>query len=140
MVSAVFHSPLDNTVHLPPQRVRQSQPAMKTIAANTPVPALATAPSPLRAAFDWRSLWLRVLPPVLGLGLLVGLWAIVSIKSSSGFPSPAETLKQAIDVFSDPFYRKGPNDQGSAGTCCPRSSAWPWASAWRPSSASRSAF
>ena len=62
--------------------------------------------------FDWRALWLSVLPPIFGLGLLVGIWAIVAMKTGSGFPTPAETFKQAIDVFSDPFYRKGPNDQG----------------------------
>jgi nitrate/nitrite transport system permease protein len=62
--------------------------------------------------YDWRGLWLRVIPPVLGLALLVGIWALVAITSNSSIPSPAETFKQALDVFSDPFYRKGPNDQG----------------------------
>jgi len=62
--------------------------------------------------YDWRGLALRVIPPVLGLALLVGIWALVTITSGSSIPSPAETFKQALDVFSDPFYRKGPNDQG----------------------------
>ncbi|MDO8279023.1 MAG: nitrate ABC transporter permease, partial [Burkholderiaceae bacterium] len=68
--------------------------------------------APFKPSFDWRALWLRVVPPVLGLALLVGLWALVSISTASSIPSPQDTLKQAIDVFSDPFYRKGPNDQG----------------------------
>jgi nitrate/nitrite transport system permease protein len=51
-------------------------------------------------------------PPILGLGLLVGIWAIVAMTTGGSFPSPAETFKQAVTVFSDPFYSKGPNDQG----------------------------
>ena len=65
-----------------------------------------------RIPFDLRAVWMRVLPPVLGVGLLLLLWELVSVRSTSGFPSPVDTFKQALDVFSDPFYRKGPNDQG----------------------------
>lgn len=58
-----------------------------------------------------RAFFLSVLPPFLGLAFLVLIWEIVAAKSS-GFPSPMVTLKEAIVVFSDPFYQKGPNDQG----------------------------
>jgi nitrate/nitrite transport system permease protein len=75
--------------------------------------ANSAAPAP---AFDWRGatrdISAAVLPPVMGLALLVGLWAIVSIVTKGSIPSPADTWKQALDVFADPFYRKGPNDQG----------------------------
>jgi nitrate/nitrite transport system permease protein len=43
---------------------------------------------------------------------LVGIWGLVSFSSTNNFPSPKETLIQAIQVFSDPFYSNGPNDQG----------------------------
>ena len=62
--------------------------------------------------YDWRALLLSVLPPLFGVGLLVGIWALVSITTASSIPSPIDTFKQAVTVFSDPFYRKGPNDQG----------------------------
>jgi nitrate/nitrite transport system permease protein len=62
-------------------------------------------PSPLRPYL------LAVLPPVLGLALLVLVWQIVSVQTS-GFPSPMTTFKEAVIIFSDPFYQKGPNDQG----------------------------
>ncbi len=58
-----------------------------------------------------RPFLLAALPPIFGLALLVLVWQIVSVKSS-GIPSPMATLKEAIVIFSDPFYRKGPNDQG----------------------------
>ncbi len=32
--------------------------------------------------------------------------------AASGFPTPLVTLTEAVKLFSDPFYSKGPNDQG----------------------------
>jgi nitrate/nitrite transport system permease protein len=64
-----------------------------------------------RVKLSLRPFFLALLPPVLGIALLVLVWEIVSMKSS-GFPSPLVTLKEAIIIFSDPFYQKGPNDQG----------------------------
>lgn len=58
-----------------------------------------------------RPFLLAVLPPVLGIVLLVLAWEIIAFKNTA-FPSPAVTLEEAIKVFSDPFYQKGPNDQG----------------------------
>ena len=52
------------------------------------------------------------LAPTLGLVLLVGLWTIVSLTSTNNFPSPSATFIQAVEVFKDPFYSNGPNDQG----------------------------
>ena len=36
----------------------------------------------------------------------------MSITTKGSIPSPADTWKQALEMFADPFYRKGPNDQG----------------------------
>jgi nitrate/nitrite transport system permease protein len=58
-----------------------------------------------------RAAALVVLPPLLGIALLVLLWQILS-NSNSSFPSPAVTFAEAVRMFSDPFYRNGPNDQG----------------------------
>jgi nitrate/nitrite transport system permease protein len=58
-----------------------------------------------------RAAALVVLPPLLGIGLLILLWQILSANNSS-FPTPAVTFAEAVKMFSDPFYRNGPNDQG----------------------------
>ena len=101
MVSAVFHSP------------RAGHTSSTVMPASGSSKAAPSAPAQTRASGrDWRPFWLAVLPPLMGLGLLVGLWALVSITTKGSIPSPYETALQAIDVFSDPFYRKGPNDQG----------------------------
>ncbi len=110
MVSAVFHNPLGT-----------SEPAV-----NTPLTIVAGSPTPVRRRVkkpmppmvasqpqhDLSWLWLGCLPPALGLGLLVLVWELVSMGTAAAIPSPKETLIQAIDLFSDPFYDKGPNDQG----------------------------
>jgi len=59
-----------------------------------------------------KQIVLRVLPPILGMAVLVAIWGLVSFSSTNNFPSPKETLIQAVQVFSDPFYSNGPNDQG----------------------------
>ena len=118
MVSAVFHSPLaaasdsiamkKEATHTDSARANGTK-ALESLA---PMEVTVSAPAAARAAYDWRGLVMAVLPPVLGLGLLIGIWAIVSISTASSIPSPWETWKQAVVLFSDPFYRKGPNDQG----------------------------
>jgi len=58
-----------------------------------------------------RGVLLAILPPVLGIALFLAMWGVVSL-SAPQLPSPAKTWTSAVQVFSDPFYRKGPNDQG----------------------------
>ena len=53
-----------------------------------------------------------VLPPLLGMLLLIGVWAILAETSGNRLPGPFKTWLSAVDLFSKPFYRNGPNDQG----------------------------
>ncbi len=109
MVSAVFHSPGDNvapataTPAVPPSGATRA-----ATAANDATPPKAAAP---RKAIDWRGIALKVLPPVISIALLIGLWAIATMKGGA-FPTPAATFDAAVQLFADPFYRNGPNDQG----------------------------
>ena len=57
------------------------------------------------------SMLLAILPPAVGLALLVMVWQILA-SNNTAFPTPAATLDEAVKLFSDPFYRNGPNDQG----------------------------
>jgi nitrate/nitrite transport system permease protein len=59
-----------------------------------------------------KNLLSRIVPPSLGLAMLVGVWSMVSATSTNNFPSPTETFRQALEVFGNPFYSNGPNDQG----------------------------
>ena len=53
----------------------------------------------------------RVVPAILGQGLLVIAWQLAAI-NSKGFPTPLSTLDSALTLFADPFYNDGPNDMG----------------------------
>jgi len=83
-------------------------------AANTaPTPTTVTTKISTTSNARRRNLaWLqRVIPPILGLAMFVALWAFIS-QLSPNLPSPIKTWASAVQVFSDPFYKKGPNDQG----------------------------
>lgn len=116
MVSAVFHSPLDTSLPVPRAGESRSDGAPRAQA--TPHPSLLPATEKQekeqgqRTPIDLRAFWMRVLPPLAGFGLLLLIWEVVAMKSTTGFPTPMATWQQAVTVFSDPFYSKGPNDQG----------------------------
>jgi nitrate/nitrite transport system permease protein len=113
MVSAVFHSPLDASLPLPRAGEGRGEGSPRAEAAplSTPRPKVEKEQKQ-RTSIDLRAFWMRVLPPLAGFGLLVLIWELVAMKSTTGFPSPLVTWQQALTVFSDPFYSKGPNDQG----------------------------
>jgi nitrate/nitrite transport system permease protein len=124
MVSAVFHSPLDpapatrsderSATHFIASGAyttgATAQNDMKNTVVSAPLPV--AAPAADKAARDWSFVWSSLLPPVLGLGLLLLIWEAVSMGTGASIPSPKATFIQAIDIFKDPFYSKGPNDQG----------------------------
>jgi nitrate/nitrite transport system permease protein len=104
VVAAVFHSALEAAPSTPARGAAQALPSAAKAA--PPAPG-----KPPRVPFDWRGLWLVVLPPVLGIALLIGVWALLTMNSTT-FPTPAATFEAAAKLFADPFYSKGPNDQG----------------------------
>ena len=104
MVAAVFHTPSAGA----PARAESAAPAVVHAPA---VPVPLAVPKPVRMPFDWDGLLKRVLPPIVGMALLVGVWELFTINSTT-FPTPTATFRSAMELFADPFYRKGPNDQG----------------------------
>jgi len=56
--------------------------------------------------------WLpAVLAPIVGLAVFICLWALVA-RQGGRIPDPVTVWHAATQIFADPFYRKGPNDQG----------------------------
>jgi nitrate/nitrite transport system permease protein len=51
------------------------------------------------------------IPPVLGIMAFIALWALIA-QSTDNLPGPLPTWESAKLLFADPFYNKGPNDQG----------------------------
>src|SRR5688572_18918559 len=56
------------------------------------------------------TLFTRIFAMALGVALFVVAWAFIA--KFGRIPDPAAVFKEAVVIFSDPFYRKGPNDQG----------------------------
>ncbi len=57
------------------------------------------------------SLLKAVVPPLLGILLFIGMWALIATKSE-GLPGPVSTWAAALELFANPFYDNGPNDMG----------------------------
>lgn len=49
---------------------------------------------------------------ILGFGLLLGMWYIVSLITKGELPTPFATLAVFWELVTDPFYDYGPNDKG----------------------------
>jgi nitrate/nitrite transport system permease protein len=118
MVAAVFHNPLPETAmaSAPIQRAAPHSSAINSIAA--PAHSISTTgskgikKSTPKIPFDWRELWLKIVPPILGMAVLAGVWQIIAMSSKGAIPTPWATGVQAMEIFSKPFYSNGPNDQG----------------------------
>jgi nitrate/nitrite transport system permease protein len=55
--------------------------------------------------------WLmQIVAMALGIVVFVALWAFIA--KFGRIPDPLAVFREAVVIFSDPFYRKGPNDQG----------------------------
>lgn len=93
----------------------RNQPAAAAIAAAPVAAAPAEPAAPVVGTVERVGQWVtgafqQLMPPVLGLTAFVLLWALVSHKT--GLPGPLVTWDAAVKLFSDPFYQRGPNDQG----------------------------
>ena len=111
MVSAVFHSPQRASQLL--REAKALAAASATLSQALPVAAAAGTPAvrPPREPFDWGLLMGQIIPPVVGMALLVAIWGMLTQKGGP-FPTPAATLDAAVKLFAHPFYENGPNDQG----------------------------
>lgn len=116
MVSAVFHSPRERSA--PGDALSATPKSIATSAGSTlskaekPLTPTAAAPARPGARRRLEALLAWALPPALGLALLIGLWSVVASSTGQSIPGPQATWAQAVEVFSNPFYRNGPNDQG----------------------------
>src|SRR5882762_8437759 len=87
-------------------------PADTSAQLHPPINQTTSAPEKPRYVRTKAPAWLsQVLAPLIGLALFVAVWAILA-KAGGRLPDPVSTWHSAIDVFSNPFYKKGPNDQG----------------------------
>ncbi len=76
------------------------------------IPPPLVLPRPIPAAvLRARAVLGALLPPLLGILGFLTVWALIS-RTSTYLPGPDKTFISAVQLFSDPFYQRGPNDQG----------------------------
>ncbi len=88
---------------------QQPEPPTPVAAPAAPAPVV-SPPAPARSRALVQRFQRLVLPPMIGIACFTLVWALVS--ATSDLPGPAKTFDTAVQVFGDPFYDKGPNDQG----------------------------
>ena len=94
-----------------PSRVVVAHPsALRKVEKNVALPSPpAPTPRPLRK-WEGSETFRRIFAMALGIAVFVVAWAFVS--KFGRIPDPASVFKEAVVIFSNPFYRNGPNDQG----------------------------
>ena len=86
-----------------------------TAASAVTEPATTASPVAAKPAFNAKdklgALMRWLIPPILGLALFVGVWALIA-QETANLPGPYATWQSAVELFANPFYNNGPNDQG----------------------------
>ncbi len=97
--------------------------AAATTTAPTLPPAAAAGASdsgkaPERVRPRWREILgdiaARVLPPLVTVALLVGIWELVSSQPGATLPPPSKVVADTATLIADPFFNNGGNDVGMA--------------------------
>ncbi len=94
--------------------------AKKLQPATTPVRAAATIltlpvqtrPAPGRLMDMARSVAANILPPLVVLVMLVGLWEALCSSPTSSLPPPSQVVTDTWELIVSPFYDNGGNDKG----------------------------
>jgi nitrate/nitrite transport system permease protein len=95
----------ENTSEIAKETVKTADDLMDKTAEKIAVAKPSALLKGLRQLFEW------LIPPIIGLALLIAIWTLIS-HQSQGLPGPVSTFKAAVVLFSDPFYINNPNDMG----------------------------
>ena len=111
MSTVLAFKPTDSAADSDPSPALAAPAALHAVPL-TPV-AVTPVPTGQRSDIGERinSVLRSILPPLLGMALLMALWAMVAANIPA-IPGPLKTWHAAQVLFADPFYRNGPNDQG----------------------------
>ncbi|MEW6454525.1 MAG: nitrate ABC transporter permease [Pseudomonadota bacterium] len=96
--------------------LRKSETAVATMPAVT-AKVLPLAPSK-RGTFQSRfiakagEVAVRILPPLVMLAIILGVWQLLCMKPGATLPAPTKIWTEAKDLIIDPFFVAGPQDIG----------------------------
>ena len=90
-----------------------STPAVRAAAAAAvpPSPTAKRRPAWLDTVNDYAG---KILPPVITLALLLGIWELASSQTGAALPAPSKVISDTKDLILDPLFDNGGNDVGMA--------------------------
>ncbi|TCV81230.1 nitrate ABC transporter permease [Sulfurirhabdus autotrophica] len=101
-----------SAISITKESLRMIKSSKDTIAIKDATPEIkATQPSSIKIVEPLTTFLKWIVPPIIGIALLIGIWSLTAM-TSPDLPGPMKTWTSAVSLFSDPFYDKGPNDQG----------------------------
>jgi nitrate/nitrite transport system permease protein len=59
-----------------------------------------------------RGIGARALPPLVMIGILLGIWQLLASSPTSALPPPTKVLSDSWELIADPFYDRGGLDKG----------------------------
>jgi nitrate/nitrite transport system permease protein len=81
--------------------------------ARPPIPRTLVAPSrPSRMLVAAKRQVLEVLPPLLAVGAILGLWEVLCAAPDASLPPPSRVISETWELIIDPFYDRGGIDKG----------------------------
>ncbi|MFZ5734712.1 MAG: nitrate ABC transporter permease [Pseudomonadota bacterium] len=98
-----------------------TMPALKTnVATAAPLGSASVVPLPTvkasyltaKVAPKLRNAAAVILPPVIMLALILGVWQLLCMKPGATLPAPTKIWSEAKDLILDPFFVAGPQDIG----------------------------
>ena len=89
-------------------------PAQEAAAKPHPKPSPPSGSGKRSDRGKWSGRLLAAVLPALTFGAVIIVWWFVHTDLVKEIPSPADAWHKAVEIFSDPFYDKGPNDKGIA--------------------------
>jgi len=102
--------------HGPPAKIVPLNVQAKTpasVEARNPAPPAVSGPSRLsRLALSTKRRALDVLPPLLAIGAIVGLWELLCAAPDATLPPPSRVVSDTWELIVDPFYDRGGIDKG----------------------------
>lgn len=96
--------------------------AVTAAATSTPAAPAKAAAEPPSPTAKRRPAWLdtlndyaaKILPPVITVALLLGIWELASSQAGAALPPPSKVIADTKDLILDPFFDNGGNDVGMA--------------------------
>jgi nitrate/nitrite transport system permease protein len=102
--------------HGPPAKIVPLNVQTKTpdsVEARNPAPPAVSGPSRLsRLALVTKRRALDVLPPLLAISAIVGLWELLCAGPDATLPPPSRVVSETWELIVDPFYDRGGIDKG----------------------------